>query len=111
MIHKYNCNALTGKCYAKVNYFLLFSEFIGCGITIDSETSILSRIMIFSVIPFLIMQIANIFHSSSAEKISILIALGVSTIFLLLYFIYQVHTFMINCQFMNSLYKLMSMKY
>nr|XP_011460767.1 PREDICTED: uncharacterized protein LOC105350439 [Fragaria vesca subsp. vesca] len=61
-----------------------------CGITIDMETSVLARIMIFSVIPFLIMQIPNIFHSSSAENIFILIALSVSIIFLLLYFIYQV---------------------
>ncbi|KAM5586189.1 hypothetical protein ABKV19_005212 [Rosa sericea] len=61
-----------------------------CGITIDLETSVLARIMIFSVIPFLIMQIPNIFHSSSAENIFILIALGVSVVFLLLYFIYQV---------------------
>ncbi|KAL6196587.1 hypothetical protein ACLB2K_032201 [Fragaria x ananassa] len=60
-----------------------------CGITIDMETSVLARIMIFSVIPFLIMQIPNIFHSS-AENIFILIALSVSIIFLLLYFIYQV---------------------
>ncbi|KAL6202147.1 hypothetical protein ACLB2K_025858 [Fragaria x ananassa] len=61
-----------------------------CGITIDMETSVLARIMIFSVLPFLIMQIPNIFHSSSAENIFILIALSVSIIFLLLYFIYQV---------------------
>ncbi|KAL6205834.1 hypothetical protein ACLB2K_023086 [Fragaria x ananassa] len=61
-----------------------------CGITIDMETSVLARIMLFSVIPFLIMQIPNIFHSSSAENIFILIALSVSIIFLLMYFIYQV---------------------
>ncbi|XP_024159033.1 sodium/calcium exchanger NCL [Rosa chinensis] len=61
-----------------------------CGITIDLETRVLARIMIFSVIPFLIMQIPNIFHSSSTENTFILIALGVSVVFLLLYFIYQV---------------------
>ncbi|XP_050370542.1 sodium/calcium exchanger NCL-like [Argentina anserina] len=61
-----------------------------CGITIDLETSVLARIMIFSVIPFLIMQIANIFHSTYVENIFILVALGISIVFLLLYFIYQV---------------------
>ncbi|XP_020418501.1 uncharacterized protein LOC18778993 isoform X2 [Prunus persica] len=62
----------------------------GCGITTDVETSRLARIMICSGAPFLIMQIANIFQSSSKERIAILIALCVSVFFLLLYFIYQI---------------------
>ncbi|BFG29106.1 hypothetical protein CerSpe_153800 [Prunus speciosa] len=62
----------------------------GCGITTDGETSCLARIMICSGAPFLIMQIANIFQSSSKERIAILIALCVSVFFLLLYFIYQI---------------------
>ncbi|CAB4307801.1 unnamed protein product [Prunus armeniaca] len=62
----------------------------GCGITTDVETSRLARIMICSGAPFLIMQIANIFQSSSKERIAILVALCVSVFFLLLYFIYQI---------------------
>ncbi|KAB2615956.1 hypothetical protein D8674_022544 [Pyrus ussuriensis x Pyrus communis] len=60
------------------------------GITTDSETSSLARIMVCSVIPFLIMQMAKIFPSSSGERIAILTALSVSVVFLLLYFIYQI---------------------
>ncbi|CAB4277405.1 unnamed protein product [Prunus armeniaca] len=62
----------------------------GCGITTDVETSRIAMIMICSGAPFLIMQIANIFQSSSKERIAILIALWVSVFFLLLYFIYQI---------------------
>ncbi|RXI02989.1 hypothetical protein DVH24_003067 [Malus domestica] len=60
------------------------------GTTTDSETSSLARIMVCSVIPFLIMQMAKIFPSSSGERIAILTALSVSVVFLLLYFIYQI---------------------
>ncbi|KAM1311226.1 hypothetical protein PS1_007708 [Malus domestica] len=61
-----------------------------CGITTDLETSSLAKIMICSVVPFLIMQMAKIFPSSSGERIAILTALSVSVVFLLLYFIYQI---------------------
>ncbi|KAM1808239.1 hypothetical protein ACFX11_031150 [Malus domestica] len=60
------------------------------GITTDSETSSLARIMVCSVIPFLIMQMAKFFPFSSGERIAILTALSVSVVFLLLYFIYQI---------------------
>ncbi|KAK1389276.1 putative sodium/calcium exchanger membrane region, EF-hand domain pair [Heracleum sosnowskyi] len=59
-------------------------------VTTDEETSYTARIMVLSVIPFLIILIPEIFQISySKEHIIIFIALIVSTIFLLSYFFYQ----------------------
>jgi uncharacterized membrane protein len=46
--------------------------------------------MALSVIPFIIVEFIKIFSSSFGERIVILISLVVSSIFLFLYFIYQV---------------------
>ncbi|KAK7244214.1 hypothetical protein RIF29_39033 [Crotalaria pallida] len=62
----------------------------GCGITTDLETSYTARIMVLSVIPLAIMQIPNLFQlSSGARSVTLVIAIIITTIFLLLYFIYQ----------------------
>ncbi|XP_075671950.1 sodium/calcium exchanger NCL1-like isoform X2 [Castanea sativa] len=63
----------------------------GCGISTDLETCYTARIMALSIIPFIIVQSLKIFSSSSAERnIVILIAIVVSTVFLFLYFFYQI---------------------
>ncbi|KAL0001472.1 hypothetical protein SO802_015253 [Lithocarpus litseifolius] len=62
----------------------------GCGISTDLETCYTARIMALSIIPFIIVQSLKIFSSSSAERIVILIAIIVSTVFLFLYFFYQI---------------------
>ncbi|XP_061348954.1 sodium/calcium exchanger NCL1-like [Gastrolobium bilobum] len=63
----------------------------GCGITTDLETSYTARIMVFSVIPLTIMQIPNLFQFSSwARSVTLVVALIITAIFLILYFIYQV---------------------
>ncbi|XP_027342945.1 sodium/calcium exchanger NCL1-like [Abrus precatorius] len=63
----------------------------GCGIVTDLETSYTARIMVFSVIPLAIMQIPTFFQFSSGPRsMTLVVALVISTIFLLLYFIYQI---------------------
>ncbi|XP_048321137.2 sodium/calcium exchanger NCL2 [Ziziphus jujuba] len=68
----------------------LLSLLTSCGITTDLETSYTARIMVLSVIPFIIMQIPNIFQIYSVERIAILISLVFSLVFLFLFFCYQI---------------------
>lgn len=62
----------------------------GCGITTDLETSFTARIMVLSVIPFIIIQIPELFSLSTGQRIVILTTLVISVIFLLVYFLYQI---------------------
>ncbi|KAK6229350.1 hypothetical protein SCA6_018301 [Theobroma cacao] len=68
----------------------LLHSLSGFGIITDQETSYTARIMLFSVIPFFIIQLLNMIPTSSAKQVVILIALTISVIFLLLYFFYQI---------------------
>ncbi|XP_027926741.1 sodium/calcium exchanger NCL2-like isoform X3 [Vigna unguiculata] len=64
---------------------------LGYGITTDLETSYTARIMVCSVVPFAIMQIPKLFHfSSELRNVTLLIALIITTVFLFLYFVYQI---------------------
>lgn len=60
------------------------------GITIDKKTCYTAGIMLLSLIPYTIVQLANVFDSSFGTRMVILIALVVSTVMLLSYFLYQV---------------------
>ncbi|KAF7822663.1 sodium/calcium exchanger NCL2-like [Senna tora] len=63
----------------------------GYGITTDLETTYTARIMAFSIIPLIIMQIPNLLQfSSSLTAVTLIIALIITAIFLLLYFTYQI---------------------
>ncbi|XP_061348958.1 sodium/calcium exchanger NCL-like isoform X2 [Gastrolobium bilobum] len=63
----------------------------GYGITMDVDTRKMARIMVFSVIPLVIMQIPNLFHlSSTPRNVALMIALMVAVAFLISYFIYQI---------------------
>ncbi|TKY49146.1 hypothetical protein E2542_SST26572 [Spatholobus suberectus] len=63
----------------------------GYGITMDVDTRKMARIMVFSVIPLIIMQIPNLFHfSSTPRNVTLMVALIVAVVFLISYFIYQV---------------------
>ena len=66
--------------------------FIGAdtGTTIDKKTCYTAGIMLLSLIPYFIVQVANIFDSSFGTRMVILIALVVSTLMLLSYFLYQI---------------------
>ncbi|XP_077251163.1 sodium/calcium exchanger NCL1-like [Tasmannia lanceolata] len=62
----------------------------GSGVTTDVWTSYAARIMVISVVPFIIVQVPQIFNSSSGSRIAILISLTVSIVFLLSYCLYQI---------------------
>ncbi|XP_027926738.1 sodium/calcium exchanger NCL2-like isoform X1 [Vigna unguiculata] len=76
---------------ANSHHKTLKAFFTGYGITTDLETSYTARIMVCSVVPFAIMQIPKLFHfSSELRNVTLLIALIITTVFLFLYFVYQI---------------------
>ncbi|KZV51104.1 hypothetical protein F511_01896 [Dorcoceras hygrometricum] len=62
----------------------------GRGIVTDVETSFTSRIMLISLLPFLILQLQNVFNTSSGRRVIILIALIVTVVLLFGYVNYQI---------------------
>ncbi|XP_059661463.1 sodium/calcium exchanger NCL2-like [Cornus florida] len=81
---------LVGSNPTQNSFQKLLSSLTGYGISTDSETTYMARIMVLSVIPFIIIQIPLVFGlSSSAERVVIITSLVVSVVFLLLYFFYQ----------------------
>ncbi|KAK1416722.1 hypothetical protein QVD17_25838 [Tagetes erecta] len=65
----------------------LLTEF---GVTTDQETSWAAKIMILSVVPFTLLLIPELFGVDLSQGYIFIIALPVSVMFLLIYFIYQV---------------------
>ncbi|XP_042045415.1 sodium/calcium exchanger NCL-like [Salvia splendens] len=63
---------------------------VDTGTTIDKKTCYTAGIMLLSLIPYFIVQVANIFDSSFGTRMVILIILVVSTLMLLSYFLYQI---------------------
>ncbi|KAL0442690.1 UNVERIFIED_CONTAM: Sodium/calcium exchanger NCL [Sesamum latifolium] len=66
------------------------SNLKGFGIVTDVETSYTARIMLITLVPFLILLLAKIFHSSSGRRVTILIALIVTFVLLFAYIFYQI---------------------
>ncbi|KAK9268232.1 hypothetical protein L1049_010675 [Liquidambar formosana] len=62
----------------------------GFGVTTDVETSYTARIMLLSMIPFIILQLPKILNSSSVTRVAVLISLVIALVFLLVYCFYQV---------------------
>ncbi|CBI20223.3 unnamed protein product, partial [Vitis vinifera] len=62
----------------------------GSGVSTDIWTSYAAIIMVISVIPFIIVQLPQVLHSTSARRLAVLIALIVSLILLITYCLYQV---------------------
>ncbi|KAI3441493.1 uncharacterized protein J3R85_002077 [Psidium guajava] len=62
----------------------------GSGVSTDLWTSYAARIMVFSVIPFIIVQLPQILNSTSGRHLAVLISLIVSLILLIAYCTYQV---------------------
>ncbi|KAL3820378.1 hypothetical protein ACJIZ3_006283 [Penstemon smallii] len=60
------------------------------GVTIDRETQITAGIMLLSLIPYVIMQLNDTLNTSSESRVLILIALIVSSLSLISYFVYQI---------------------
>ncbi|XP_026397271.1 sodium/calcium exchanger NCL2-like [Papaver somniferum] len=83
---------LNRKRAAKRPLFSKVRSYItGYGITTDQETSITSRIMILSIVPFILIQIPElIMKLSYVRKIITVVTLVVSIALLLVYFLYQV---------------------
>ncbi|KAI3835399.1 hypothetical protein MKX03_034489 [Papaver bracteatum] len=83
---------LNRKRAAKRPLFSKIRSYVtGYGITTDQETSYTSRIMILSIIPFILIQIPElIIKLSYVRKIITVVTLVVSIALLLLYFLYQV---------------------
>lgn len=60
------------------------------GVSTDIWTSYAARIMIISVIPFLIVQLPQILHSNSGRHLAVLIGFVVSVCLLISYCLYQI---------------------
>ncbi|XP_009604315.1 sodium/calcium exchanger NCL-like [Nicotiana tomentosiformis] len=62
----------------------------GSGVTTDIWTSYAAMIMAVSVIPFIVVQLPQLFHSTSGRHLAVLIALIISLSLLISYCLYQV---------------------
>ncbi|KAD7117882.1 hypothetical protein E3N88_05150 [Mikania micrantha] len=60
------------------------------GVTTDTETSSTARIMLVSMIPFLILQLPQIINSTSVTRIIVLLTLILSLCFFIAYAAYQI---------------------
>ncbi|KAK3039918.1 hypothetical protein RJ639_027753 [Escallonia herrerae] len=60
------------------------------GVTTDIQTSYTARIMMLSMVPFLILQLAKIMNSSLGTQVAVLVALAVTLVLLFAYIFYQV---------------------
>ncbi|XP_054812743.1 sodium/calcium exchanger NCL-like [Prosopis cineraria] len=86
---------IVGKCdiedsIAKDSQDTRGFSLIGSGVSTDIWTSYAARIMVISVIPFLIVQIPQILKSTSGRHLAVLIGLIVSLCLLVSYCLYQV---------------------
>ncbi|KAI3525208.1 hypothetical protein L1887_03883 [Cichorium endivia] len=72
------------------HYQQLISLCTGSGITADKETSHAAKIMVLSVIPFTFLLIPEIFGANLSRGYIFMIAMPVSVLFLIVYFVYQV---------------------
>ncbi|KAL8468162.1 hypothetical protein ACS0TY_031415 [Phlomoides rotata] len=66
------------------------SQLKDTGTTIDEKTCYTAGIMLLSLIPYIIVQLAYVFDSSFGNRMVILITLILSTVMLLSYFMYQI---------------------
>ncbi|KAF8369696.1 hypothetical protein HHK36_032281 [Tetracentron sinense] len=62
----------------------------GSGVSTDLETSYTARIMVLTIIPFIIVQLAKIFNSASGVRVAIIVSLVITIVFLFLYCSYQI---------------------
>lgn len=76
--------------------------FTDSGVTTDQETSSAARIMVLSIFPFAFLLIPELFGLNPSQGYMILIALPVSIMFLLVYFIYQVFSSCIYVQLFET---------
>lgn len=72
----------------------LKSSYAGSGVSTDIWTSYAARIMVLSIVPFLIVQLPQALNSTSGRHLAVLIALIVSVCLLISYCLYQVVFFL-----------------
>ena len=65
----------------------------GSGVSTDIWTCYAARIMVISVIPFLVVQLPQLLNSTSGRHLAVLIALILSLLMLISYCLYQVSCF------------------
>ncbi|KAL1537815.1 sodium/calcium exchanger NCL-like [Salvia divinorum] len=70
---------------------LKFRNLIENGVDVDDNTCRTAKIMLLSLIPYVVLQFVYAFDTSSGKRIITLIALVVSSLSLLSYFAYQIH--------------------
>ncbi|CAI9760167.1 unnamed protein product [Fraxinus pennsylvanica] len=66
------------------------SDLNDTGVTIDKKTCYTAGIMLLSLIPYILVQLTNVLNTSFGDRLVILIALILSTLLLLSYFVYQI---------------------
>ncbi|KAL0442688.1 UNVERIFIED_CONTAM: Sodium/calcium exchanger NCL1 [Sesamum latifolium] len=81
--------------YAGMTVFSLTLQWGVCvifdtGVLVDRDTRSIARIMLLSLIPYIVVQLVDFFHTSSANRIITLTALVVSSLSLIAYFGYQI---------------------
>ncbi|KAI3456189.1 hypothetical protein Pfo_012852 [Paulownia fortunei] len=89
LMHKSNEHAEASNSYclpAKEKLIILKDT----GVVIDQQTRDTAGIMLLSLIPYIIVQLGDIFNTSSGTRMITLIALIVSSFSLISYFIYQI---------------------
>ncbi|KAF7149595.1 hypothetical protein RHSIM_Rhsim02G0139100 [Rhododendron simsii] len=65
-------------------------SFTGFGVSTDAETSYTARIMILSMVPFLMLQLPKVLNSSAGTRVTVLVSLLVTIVLLFAYCFYQV---------------------
>nr|BAI94501.1 sodium/calcium exchanger protein [Dianthus caryophyllus] len=63
---------------------------LGSGVSTDTWTSYAARIMVISVLPFLVVQLPQALHSDSGRHLAVLFGLILSVLMLISYCVYQV---------------------
>ncbi|KAK9078214.1 hypothetical protein SSX86_002271 [Deinandra increscens subsp. villosa] len=87
---------IIGKCdiqesIALDNHDTKGFSLVGSGVSTDIWTSYSAMIMAISVLPFIVVQFPQIFHSTSGRHMAVLIGLIVSIFLVIAYCIYQVY--------------------
>ncbi|KAH6790323.1 hypothetical protein C2S51_005329 [Perilla frutescens var. frutescens] len=76
------------------NCFPLIKEklriFVDHGVKVDKENCKTAGIMLLSLLPYVVLQLVYAFNTSSGKRFMTLVALTVSSLFLISYFVYQI---------------------
>ena len=78
------------KCFTWIHNRIKSHIFAESGVSTDIWTSYAARMMVISVIPFLIVQIPQLLNSTSERRLAVLIGLIASLLLLVSYCLYQV---------------------